>query len=143
MKEEKEMVGLVGYYYLHAETKDLIYKRADFPPEESSPFVEKVWSVYPSDRGNAWMIATEALALGADKNRIDELAKKWDLTDSDAKIFASRAKLRLFKDGDQWCATFDDFLNLQESQAGFGDTALYALADLAQQGINCVGRAKK
>lgn len=131
VKGGKEMAGPTGYYYLHTETKDLIYKRADFPPDESSPFVEKVWPIYPSDRGSAWVIVTEALALGADKSRINELAEKWGLTDSDAEVFAGRAKLKLFRDGDQWCATFYDFTNLQESQAGFGDTALEALAMLA------------
>ena len=30
--------------------------------------------------------------------------------------------MRVFMDGDQHCAVFDDFINLQESPAGFGDT---------------------
>lgn len=30
--------------------------------------------------------------------------------------------LCLFKDGNQWCATYADFINLQESPAGFGET---------------------
>lgn len=30
--------------------------------------------------------------------------------------------LCLFKDGNQWCATYADFTNLQESPAGFGGT---------------------
>lgn len=33
-------------------------------------------------------------------------------------------------DGNQWCATLDDFIDLQESPAGFGDTEEDALADL-------------
>ena len=35
-----------------------------------------------------------------------------------------------FKDGDQWCAVFGDFVNLQESKAGFGDTFEDALNEL-------------
>lgn len=31
--------------------------------------------------------------------------------------------LRLFKDGNAWCVTGKDFVNLQESPAGFGMTA--------------------
>ena len=35
-----------------------------------------------------------------------------------------------FKDGSAWCCVFGDFVNLQESPAGFGDTSDAALADL-------------
>jgi len=34
-------------------------------------------------------------------------------------------------DGDQWCATEDDFVNLQESPAGFGKTPADAAEALA------------
>ncbi len=120
-----------GFYYLHT-NGDLIWKR--FRPEDNSDFVKKIWAVDPTDRGSAWTIAIEALALGANKNRIDELAHKWGLTDKDAQEFAKRAKLKIFKDGNMWCVTFADFINLQESEAGFGSTALEALAELAGLG---------
>lgn len=29
---------------------------------------------------------------------------------------------RVFKDGNRWCAVYKDFINLQESPTGFGDT---------------------
>jgi hypothetical protein len=29
--------------------------------------------------------------------------------------------IQVFKDGDAWCAVYDDFINLQESVAGFGN----------------------
>ena len=35
-------------------------------------------------------------------------------------------------DGDQWMASYDDFQDLHESNAGFGDTPDKALADLIQ-----------
>ena len=54
------------------------------------------------------------------------------MTNEDGQVFAERVKLKLSKDGNQWCATFQDFINLQESQAGFGETALEAFADLAK-----------
>ncbi len=41
----------------------------------------------------------------------------------------------VFKDGDQWCAVYPDFVNLQESLAGFGPTpegAREALAAIAK-----------
>ena len=71
-----------GFYYLHKEG-GLIYKRDPFAPEEDSPFVKKVWKVDSTDRGNAWKICLEALALGASIERIKELAHKWNLTFDD------------------------------------------------------------
>ena len=37
---------------------------------------------------------------------------------------------RVFKDGDAWCAVMPDFINLQESPAGFGDTPAMAREEL-------------
>jgi hypothetical protein len=36
-----------------------------------------------------------------------------------------------FKDGDKWCCVYGDFVNLQESPAGFGDTFEDAMNDLS------------
>lgn len=38
--------------------------------------------------------------------------------------------IKTFRDGDKICAVFDDFINLQESPAAFGDTADEAIAAL-------------
>lgn len=35
-----------------------------------------------------------------------------------------------FRDGNKWCCVNGDFVNIQESPAGFGDTFDAALADL-------------
>ncbi len=37
---------------------------------------------------------------------------------------------RVFLDGDAWCAVLHDFINLQESDAGFGETPEAARASL-------------
>jgi len=37
---------------------------------------------------------------------------------------------RLFKDGNMWCAVFDDFINPQESKQGFGEKKDDAIAEL-------------
>jgi len=124
-----------GFYYLH-ENGSVIYKK--FKPEmEPGGFVKRVWKIDTTSRFDAWIICIEALAMGADKKRIEELATLWQLTDDDAEVFAglSDSQLVLSKDGDSWCATFGDFVDLQESQAGFGDTALEALAALARPGL--------
>jgi len=35
-------------------------------------------------------------------------------------------------DGNQWCCFYDDFIDLQQSSAGYGDTPDVALVDLIQ-----------
>ena len=49
------------------------------------------------------------------------------------------ADLRLYRDGDQWCATLGDFRDLQESPAGFGKTALAACLALAAKQLDSQG----
>lgn len=39
-------------------------------------------------------------------------------------------KYIVFMDGNQWCATTPEFVNLQESPAGFGDTPSAAIEKL-------------
>jgi plasmid maintenance system killer protein len=120
----------VGYYYLHT-NGDLIFRRTY--PDLGSDFVRRIWPLYPDNRGSAWGICVEALALGAREGRIKELQDKWQLFNEDAVDFADYCGLKISMDGDQWCATLDDFTNLQESPAGFGDDALHAFAELLKQ----------
>ena len=40
---------------------------------------------------------------------------------------------RVFRDGNKFCAVFPDFINLQESESGWGDTANEARLDLRRQ----------
>lgn len=128
-------MGLEGWYYLHTESKDLIYKRelgdtaADL---RETPFAKMMWPFDPTDRAGAWRIVVEALACGAKKDRVMDLAKKWGCDDSDAEIYAEHIGARLQIDGDSWCATRSDFQNLQESPSGFGDTALESLSELCK-----------
>ena len=44
---------------------------------------------------------------------------------------AQKPHVRL--DGNQWCATMPGFIDLQQSNAGFGDTPAEAIADLIKQ----------
>lgn len=131
-------MSIDGWYYLH-QNGCLIYKRnlgEGSMPEPSSPFVRRIWPIDISERALAWFIAIEAGALGVKKERIQELAQKWGLTDEDAEEFASHTgQFKIFKDGDTWCATFKDFTDLQESQCGFGKTALEAFIELAKPGL--------
>jgi uncharacterized protein (DUF2461 family) len=78
-------------------------------------------------------VLIEGLAAGADKAKIRELSIKWQCYDDDAQEYANRVGARLSKDGSQWCATRTDFIDLQSSPAGFGDTALEAMAELCKE----------
>jgi hypothetical protein len=124
-----------GYYYLHT-NGDLIYKRelggtaADI---RESPFAKAMWPIDPTDRKNAWDILVEAWAAGGRQSRIQELADKWDCNNLDAEHYAEVVGCKIFLDGNAWCATRRDFVNLQESPAGFGHNALEAMAELVKE----------
>jgi len=78
-----------GFYYLHT-NGDMIFKR--FEPEAESPFVKKVWPLDLKNRMDAWKIALEGLFLGANIERIEDLAKKWGLTFEDSIEMLKRVK---------------------------------------------------
>lgn len=48
-------------------------------------------------------------------------------------------EFRTFKDGNAWCAVRAGFVNLQESDAGFGDTPEAAIADLQRTAARAAG----
>jgi hypothetical protein len=127
-------MALIGWYYLH-ENGSLIYKPGDDACADirDSDFAKGLWPMDPSDRAGAWRIVIEAGAAGANPERVAELAKQWGCTDTDAGHYAEYAGARLFMDGNAWCATKNDFTNLHESPAGFGDTARDALTALAKE----------
>lgn len=125
-----------GWYYLHI-NGDLIYKR-EFDGDTAadireSDFARAMWPMRTDDREGAWDILVEALSLGARPERVKELAEKWGCNDADAAVYAERLGAKVFMDGNAWCATRKDSINLQESPSGFGDTALEALAALCKE----------
>jgi len=134
-------MGIEGWYYLHT-NGELIYKKelggtaADI---RESDFAIGLWPFDPTVRATAWDTLVEALAAGAKKERVIELAEKWKCDDEDAQRYNELIlQGRLYKDGDQWCATQGSFVDLQESSAGFGDTCLEALAGLCKElGYKC------
>jgi hypothetical protein len=128
-------MSIIGWYYLHA-NGDLIYKRdldgtvADI---RESDFARALWPMDPEDRAGAWRILVEASALKANPERVKALAEKWGCTDEDAKHYADHIGIDLFMDGNAWAATRKDFINLQESPAGFGATCLAAMTELCAE----------
>lgn len=122
-----------GWYYLH-ENKEMIYKNN---PDaiidiRDSDLCHSAWG-WDGQRETAWNILVEALSLGAKKERIEELAANWRCTDGDAEYYAAVIGVDLGMDGNQRYARGLNFINLQESPCGFGDSYLEAMADLCKQ----------
>lgn len=124
------------YYYLHVNGElihknPIAYDESDF---RDSDMVVHYWRLDNTDRESAWTFLVEALTKKATNPiRVKELAEKWHCDDTDALVYAERIGLKLFKDGNQWCATESNFVDLQESPAGFGDTALEAMGALGRE----------
>jgi len=47
---------------------------------------------------------------------------------------------RVFKDGSAWCAVYPDFVNIQESHVGFGDTPEAAREELRKDATESVDK---
>jgi hypothetical protein len=124
-------MGVIGYYYLH-ENGNLLYKRDFGDTEEElleSSFVKTYWPVDPKNRGGAWQLVIEALALGANQERVYELVEKWGCWDDDAVKFAQHIGLPLVKSSDgEWQAS-----DVNETYVGRGPTALEAMVDLCKK----------
>jgi len=127
-------MSIEGWYYLHV-NGSLIYKRnlpgiaADI---RESSFAKALWPFDSTDRAGAWRIVVEGLSLGANMERVKELAALWGCNDKDAEHYATPLGVTLSLDGDAMCAMQPNFIDLQESMVGFGDTCLEALADLCK-----------
>lgn len=75
------------------------------------------------DHATAWKRwnhrASTAPEPGDERNRLTQ-------------IFLKCARFKIYIDGNKWCATFDDFENLQESPVGFGDDEYEAVVALLE-----------
>jgi len=77
----------------------------------------------PQENANdAW--AGLGQKLGFDSTTVQPVSGKND------RFFTAKAAPRVYMDGDQHCAVMPDFINLQESPAGFGASPEAALVDL-------------
>lgn len=125
------------YYYLHT-NGDLIHKNkhCDISDFEESPFVKKWWVINLDDRLDVYNMLIHASMLGIRKERLEGLVKHWGITDKDAINYCERVDLTCKMDGSAHCVHGDDFTNLQESNAGFGDTLFEAICEFMKAEVN-------
>ena len=122
-------------YYLHTNGylihKNIVGKNVN--DYIDSPFVRCYWLLDTESRLSAWNLLVEALSLGANKDRINELCSRWGCDNTDAEIYADTIGVVVGMDGSSHYARTPQFTNLQEDCCGFGDTYLEAMADLCKQ----------
>jgi hypothetical protein len=75
------------------------------------------------------IILTEGVAHGK-SHAVDDILRRIKNL-AYGKIYT---RIDLSVDGDKFTAKYDDFINLQESPCGFGDTQKEAVQDLLKQG---------
>ncbi len=128
------MSQITGWYYLH-ENKELIYKNdpAAVVDIRESDLCRAAWPIDVEDRAGAWNLLVGANALGANPERIKELAAKWNCTNEDAVNYAEYLDVTLGIDGELLTCHRRDLVNLQENECGFGDTYLNAMSDLCKK----------
>ena len=66
-------------------------------------------------------------------NYLKAIKVKKNKTTNEKSTGVPASALCYFRDGEKWCCVFGDFINLQESPAGFGDTQAEAFNNLYQQ----------
>ena len=125
------------YYYLHT-NGDLIHKskHADISDFEESDFVKSWWVIDLDNRADVYNMLIRASMLGIRKERLDELTNKWKITDNDTENYVKRVGLIWKMDGNAFCVHSPNFTNLQEDNAGFGDTLFSAVCDFMTQEVN-------
>ncbi|SPA17212.1 hypothetical protein [Cupriavidus taiwanensis] len=130
--QEQRAPHVDGFFYLHREG-DLLFKR-NLPHVEDdlrrAEFVLAFWPVDWHNRETQWRMLIEAMAGGAQHERVMELARHWLLTNDDAQEYARRISVELdyYEPGGLWRACC---LRLPAA-CGTGQDALHALASLAQ-----------
>ncbi len=125
------------YYYLH-ENNELIHKTKHYDTLgfEESDFVKCWWKINLDSRLDAYNMLIRARMLGAKESRIQDLIKHWGITNDDAPNYVKAVGLEWKMDGSAFCVHAPDFLNLQQDNAGFGDTLFDAICEFYKAALS-------
>ena len=52
------------------------------------------------------------------------------------RYYHGNRSMKVFVDGNSWCATYENFIDIHDSPAGFGDTPEEAIASLRKEGYD-------
>lgn len=129
--------GNYCYYYLHT-NGELIHKGKHFDPSdlEESPFVVKWWIIDLDNRIDAYNMLIAASLFGAKKSRIMDLAEHWSITNDDVPNYLKRVGLEWEMDGAAFCVKPKDFVDVQVSNVGFGDSLFEATIQFYTVAVN-------
>lgn len=116
------------WMYLHVHGT-LHFKQCYADELLDSPFVRCYWPC-DNSRQSLWQVAIESLAMGVSRAEVLRVLESNKFEIDDCVNYINFLNARLSKDGNQWCVTRGDFVNLEVSPSGFGDTPMDALADL-------------
>jgi len=75
-------------------------------------------------------VVIESLAMGVSMAHVMEVLEDNHIDADDCVNYINYLGAKLSKDGNEWCVTRGDFINLQESPSGFGNTPMDALTNL-------------
>ena len=102
---------------------------------------KKKWRVDPENRFFGWIVAIQALALGANRSDVGKVIQDWDLTNEDGQWFAAYTESELGpkhcfmiqRSGlDEFMAAFGDFQHPAQDSVGEGRTTVDAFANLVK-----------
>lgn len=126
-----------AYYYLH-ENGDLIYKNPkaysteDF---EESPFVKIYWIIDLENRLDAYHMLISASICGAKQDRIDDLKKKWGITDKDTQVYCDYVNI-VYKETENGWIVYGGGLTKGEIKIyGRGNNLFSAVVDFYRNSI--------
>ena len=91
----------------------------------------RFFSAIPNETGIQKEQREERVRIEKEKAKTDSLKK--EIEERQIQLHEIEDDVLLSMDGNQWCATEKDFINLQESSAGFGNTMNEAILDLRCQ----------
>lgn len=138
--KEGEMgrVQILGFYYLIG--KELLYVKSisggKYEPERAlmelrnNSKVESIWA-WTGEKAIAWIILIEAWALGADRDRIRGLMKKWNMGPWDIPFLQADLGVEVSieeRDGSWWA-------KIEGEQEEIGEDPMEALGKVAMRGL--------